>query len=183
MKLESLTDLYLQELEDLYDAEKQLAEALPKLAGAAFSTDLRDGMNAHLEQTKVHMQRLDEIFKKLKQSPKGGKRCRGMEGILREADELLKQEHNADPDVLDAALIAAAQRAEHYEIASYGCARTYAAELGAEDAAKLLQQTLDEESNQDKLLTALAETMVNLDAAEADKEMMQEAEGGKATNR
>jgi len=174
MTLESLTDLLVEELQDLYDAEKQLTEALPLMAEKAFSPDLQELFTEHLEQTQGHIERLDEIFKKLK-LPAGGKSCKAMQGIIAEAQELLAEEPEADPTVLDAALIAAAQKAEHYEIASYGSARSYARTLKASEVQKLLQQTLDEEGETDRKLSALAEESVNLDAADTDAEIQKEA--------
>jgi ferritin-like metal-binding protein YciE len=166
MKMESLRDLYVDELKDLYSAENQIVKALPKMAKAASSDDLRAAFEKHLEQTRIHVERLEQIFEGLEESPKG-KRCKGMEGLIKEGKEML--EEDAEPDVLDAGLISAAQRVEHYEMAGYGCVRTYARLLGAEEAAELLQQTLDEEGETDKTLTELAEA-INLEAAEQGRE-------------
>jgi ferritin-like metal-binding protein YciE len=166
MHLDSLRELYVDELKDLYSAENQLVKALPKMAKGATSAELRGGFLEHLEQTKVHVERLEQIFEALGMSPKG-KKCKGMEGLIEEGKELL--EEDAEPDVLDAGLISAAQRVEHYEMAGYGCVRTYARLLGEEEAAELLQQTLDEEGETDKKLTQLAEA-INVEAAEADGE-------------
>jgi ferritin-like metal-binding protein YciE len=163
MQLASLKDLYVNELKDLYSAENELVKALPKMAKAASSTELQDGFKQHLEQTKGHVERLEEIFDKLEMTPKG-KKCKAMEGLIEEGKELT--EEDAEPEVLDAGLIAAAQKVEHYEMAGYGCVRTYARLLGDEEAADLLQQTLDEEGETDKKLTALAETVINLSAAQ-----------------
>src|SRR5438552_2521132 len=162
MELKSLQDLYIHELKDLYSAEKQLIKALPKLAKAASNKQLQDGFKKHLEQTKVHAERLEKIFDKLGKSSRGEK-CKGMAGLLEEGAKLV--EDGAEPEVLDAGLIAAAQRVEHYEIAGYGCARTYANTLGDKDGAKLLQQTLEEEAQTDKKLTQLAEETINLKAS------------------
>ena len=129
---------------------------------AASTPELQQGFEEHLEQTRGHVQRLEEIFEKLDQNPKG-KKCKGLEGIVEEAKETMNEIE--DPAVLDAALIAGAQKVEHYEMASYGCVRTWARQLGDEEAANLLQQTLDEEAETDKKLTQLAESMVNLEAA------------------
>jgi ferritin-like metal-binding protein YciE len=177
MNIQSLTDLLLEELQDLYDAEQQLAKALPKLAEAAFSEELREAFTQHTQQTQEQIQRLEQVFKTLK-TPAKAKHCPAMAGLIEEAEELLKEEKNADPMVLDAALIVAAQKVEHYEIAGYGSARTFAETLGAREITKLLQQTLDEEAETDRKLTALATSTINLDAAEADKEIQTEAAQG-----
>lgn len=164
MKLESLHDLFVDELKDLYNAENQLVKALPKMAKAASSDELRSAFQEHLEQTKEHVNRLEKVFKELNCNPKG-KKCRAMEGLIEEGSERL--DGDADGAVKDAALIAAAQRVEHYEIAGYGCVRTYAEQLGRSEAANLLQQTLDEEGATDKKLTQLAEGIINQEAATA----------------
>lgn len=164
MKLETLNDVYLDNLKDLYSAETQLVAALPKLAKAAYSEELRSAFQEHLEETRGHADRLNRIFQELGKNPKG-KKCKGMEGLIDEGKELLSGE--ASP-ARDAALIAAAQRVEHYEIAGYGCARTFAQILGENKAAKLLQETLEEESAADEKLTSLAESVVNAEAAMAD---------------
>jgi ferritin-like metal-binding protein YciE len=168
MKLASLRDLYVSELKDLHSAENQILKALPKMAEAASSSELQDAFREHLEQTKVHVQRLEQIFDKLDTSPKG-KKCLAMEGLIEEGKELT--EEDVDPEVLDAGLISAAQKVEHYEMAGYGCVRTYAQLLGDDEAAGLLQQTLREESETDKKLTALADAVINLEAAENSKEV------------
>ena len=161
MKIETLEDFYTQELRDLYDAENQILKVLPKMASSATSPELRRLFGDHIDETKVHVQRLDEIFESLKISPKG-KHCKAMEGILSEAEEVFL---DSMPDnVKDAALIAAAQRVEHYEMAGYGCVRTYARLLGQDDAAEQLDETLQDEGDADKALTALAEATVNDDA-------------------
>jgi ferritin-like metal-binding protein YciE len=161
MKLETLHDLYVDELKDLYSAEHQLLKALPKMAKAASAPQLAKAFTDHLEETKGQVDRLEKIFKKLDVSPKG-KTCKAMEGLLEEGKEVM--EEDADPTVMDAALIAAAQRVEHYEMAGYGCVRTFARLLGYEQAAGLLQATLDEEGAADKKLTKLAETVINVEA-------------------
>jgi len=166
MKLHSLDDLLPEELRDLYSAENQILKALPKMAKAASNSELQHGFQEHLEQTKGHVQRLEQICESLDLSPKG-KKCKAMEGLLEEGKEMMNED--ADTDVKDAALIAAAQRVEHYEIAVYGCARTYARQLGHREAANLLDQTLHEESETDKKLTEIAENMVNLQAAGANR--------------
>lgn len=160
-KLNNLEDLYVMQLQDLYDAENQLIEALPKLARAAQSPALKRGFEEHLEQTKEHARRIEEIFDELEESL-DGKKCVGMAGIVKEGEEVLKEK--IKPDVIDAALIAAAQHAEHYEIAGYGTARAFAEKLGNSSAAQLLQKTLDEEFETDKKLTKLAETHLNAQA-------------------
>lgn len=164
MPLNSLQDLYLEQLQDLYSAEEQIVGALPKLIGKASHSRLRDGFTQHLEQTREHLRRLDEIGQRFGKSL-SGKKCKGMEGLLREGEEILNE--NADTDVIDAALIAAAQRVEHYEIAAYGCTRTYADALGRREDVTALQRTLDEESETDRKLTQIAENIVNPDAQKA----------------
>lgn len=161
MKLETLNDLYVAELKDLYSAEHQLLKALPKMAKAASDAQLAQAFTDHLAETKGQVARLEKIFKKLDVSPKG-KTCKAMEGLLEEGKELMSED--AAPTVMDAALIAAAQRVEHYEMAGYGCVRTFAQLLGFDDAASLLQETLDEEGAADKKLTKLAETVINAEA-------------------
>lgn len=153
MELKTLQHLYIHELKDLYSAEKQLIKALPKMAKAATSKELAAGFEKHLEETKVHAERLEQILRALDQTTRGPK-CKGMQGVIAEGDELIEEE--ADDDVRDAGLIAAGQRVEHYEIAGYGTARTYAELLGDKEGAKLLQQTLDEEAATDEKLTAAA---------------------------
>jgi ferritin-like metal-binding protein YciE len=152
MTLGSLQDVLQEQIEDLYSAEKQLVEALPKVSAAASSDALKQAIDNHLTETKGHVQRLEEIIGELGISP--STHCKGMEGLLKEGDEIIGE--SGDPDAKDAALIAAAQRVEHYEIAGYGTARTLAKELGHDNAVDLLDQTLDEESNADKLLTKIA---------------------------
>jgi ferritin-like metal-binding protein YciE len=160
MQLESLEDLLVSELKDLYSAEKQLLKALPKMAKAATSKGLQNGFNKHLKQTEGHVSRLERVFEELGVSPRG-KKCHAMEGLIEEGQEVIDED--ADPMVKDAALIAAAQRVEHYEMAGYGCVRTYANLLNHKKAAGLLQQTLDEEGDTDKALTKLAE-QINVSA-------------------
>jgi ferritin-like metal-binding protein YciE len=164
MSLKTMRDLFVQELKDLYSAENQLTKALPKMAKGASAGDLQAAFEHHLEQTKEHVQRLETIFERLEVSPRG-KKCKAMEGLIEEGKELLQED--SEEGVLDAALIAAAQRVEHYEIAGYGCARTFARMLGDEEAAALLQQTLDEEAETDRKLTDLAERSINIEAAHA----------------
>lgn len=161
MEMEDLRDLYIEELRDLYSAEKQLVKALPKMAKAATNEELAEGFEEHLEQTKEHVSRLEEIFEELGKKPTG-KVCKAMQGLLEEGKELMSED--ASPEVMDAGLIAAAQRVEHYEIAGYGTVRTFAKLLGEREAMKTLQQTLEEEAQTDKKLTKLAETSINLEA-------------------
>src|SRR5579872_109042 len=161
MKLETLQDLYVAELKDLYSAENQILRALPKMVNAAGSSELTAGFEEHLGQTREHVSRLEQIFESLGKSPKG-KHCKGMEGVLEEGSDLLKED--ADPDVLDAGLISAAQHVEHYEIAGYGVVRTYAELLGDQKAAQLLQTTLSEEVATDQKLTKLAQSGINVEA-------------------
>ena len=161
MKLESLKDLYLEQLKDLYSAETQLVEALPKMAGAASAPDLRKAFNDHLLQTNEHVSRLERIFQNLGESPKGHT-CEGMKGLIKEGEEMIKMK--GEPSVLDAGLIAAAQRVEHYEIAGYGTVRTYAELLGRDEHVALLERTLQEEEETDERLTELAESHVNEEA-------------------
>lgn len=161
MKLETLHDLYVDELKDLYNAENQLLKALPRMAKAATAPELAQAFTDHLKETKGQVDRLERIFKKLDASPKG-KACKAMQGLLEEGKQVMTDD--ADPAVTDAALIAAAQRVEHYEMAGYGCVRTFARLLGYDQAADLLQETLDEEGAADKKLTVLAETVINVEA-------------------
>ena len=165
MKLDSLNKLYIEQLKDIYSAENQLVAALPKMAKAASSPELQQAFQEHLLQTKGHVYRIEEIFSTLDYSPKGPK-CKAMEGLIEEGADLIN-EADIEPDVLDAGLIAAAQRVEHYEIAAYGTARTYAEELGYDDAADLLQQTLDEEYDTDDKLSELAVNTINVEAMAA----------------
>jgi ferritin-like metal-binding protein YciE len=158
---ESLQKLYVEQLRDLYSAEGQILEALPKMVKQTKHTELKRAFQEHYQQTEQQVQRLQRIFDELGEKP-GGHECKGMEGLLEEGDEAM--EEFKDSDVLDAALIAAAQRVEHYEMAGYGCARTYAHMLGLTEQATLLQRTLDEEGDTDERLTDLAETVVNVDA-------------------
>jgi ferritin-like metal-binding protein YciE len=164
MSLMTMRDLYVHELKDLYSGENQIIKALPKMARAASSEELRAAFEEHLEQTKEHAQRLETILEGMEMSPRG-KKCKAVEGLIEEGKDIM--EKDAEPAVLDAALIAAAQRVEHYEIAGYGCARTYARLLGENEAAEMLQQTLDEEGDTDKKLTDLAERVINVEAVEA----------------
>jgi ferritin-like metal-binding protein YciE len=152
MAHEGLKELYIDELKDLYSAENQLVKALPKMAKAATSEELRAGFKEHLEQTKGHVQRLETIFEQLGESPKG-KKCKGMEGLIEEGSEAIEEHDGA---VLDAALICAAQRVEHYEMAGYGTVIAFAEELGELKHVSLLNETLEEEKETDEKLTGLA---------------------------
>ena len=167
MEMESLKELYIEELKDLYSAEKQLVKALPKMAKNATNPELQQAFTQHLEETEGHVERLEQIFEMLGERA-GGKKCKGMEGLIEEAKELL--EEDASEAVLDAGLISKAQHVEHYEMAGYGTVRTYAQQLGLDEQAELLQQTLDEEGNANELLTQIAETSVNLEAEEGAEE-------------
>ena len=163
MEMESLQDLFIHDLKDLYSAEMQLTKALPKMAKAASEPALKQAFQTHLKETEGQIKRLEQIFEELDESPKG-KKCKAMEGLIEEGKELM--EEDAEPEVLDAGLIGAAQKVEHYEIAGYGTVRTYAQMLGNEQAARLLQQTLDEEGATDKKLNQLAMEYINVEAAE-----------------
>ena len=166
MEINSLRELYVEQLRDLYDAENQLIKALPKMAKEASSDELRQGIEEHLEQTRGHAERLEQIFEQLGEKPKG-KKCKGMQGLLEEGKETL--EEDMEEDTKDAAIIAAAQRVEHYEISGYGTARTYANLLSENEAAELLEETLNEEKETDQKLTQLAEE-INVEAAEGSGE-------------
>jgi ferritin-like metal-binding protein YciE len=162
LMLKSIRDLYVEELQDLYDAEHQITAALPKLSQAAHAPELKKAFDEHLKQTEGQIGRLEQIFQQLDTSPKG-KKCKGVAGLITEGQEFLKEE--AEAEVKDAGLIAAAQKVEHYEISGYGTVRTYAQLLGETDAVTLLQATLDEEGATDKKLTSLAERKINKAAA------------------
>ena len=161
MKLDTLHKLWVHELKDLHSAETQILEALPKMIAGAHNQGLKDSLSDHLKETKVHVSRLESIFKGLEFSPTG-QRCKGMEGLIEEGKHIL--DADADPAVRDAGIVAAAQRIEHYEIAGYGTAGEYATQLGEHGAAELLQATLDEESAADVRLTRLARKRINFEA-------------------
>jgi ferritin-like metal-binding protein YciE len=167
MAMDSLKDLYIDELKDLYNAENQLLKALPKMAKKASAPELKRAFQDHLAQTEGHVNRLEKIFKGLGEKPTG-KTCKAMKGLVEEGKEII--EEDGDDSVLDAALIGAAQKVEHYEIAGYGVARTFASLLGEEDAVESLQRTLNEEGETDKKLTQIAESMINIEASEAEEE-------------
>jgi len=156
--LNSLQDLLVEQLQDLYDAEQQLTEALPKMAKAANNSQLQQAFTSHLTETKGHVDRLAQVFQMMGEKATR-KTCKAMKGLIEEGSEVIKE--NAAPEVKDAALIAAGNRVEHYEMAAYGTVRTFADQLGFSDAARLLQQTLDEEAAADQKLTQIAETRVN----------------------
>jgi ferritin-like metal-binding protein YciE len=164
MKLNTLQDLYLEQLHDLLDCEQQLEKALEKMSEKASYTELKNALKAHREQTKGQAQRLEEIFESLGEKPKAQK-CKGIRGIIDEGEDMAKA--SGDSASIDAGLIASAQRAEHYEIAAYGTVATYAGMLGRTQDAQLLRQTLEEEKETDRKLTALAEQLINVDAARA----------------
>jgi ferritin-like metal-binding protein YciE len=161
MKLDTLEKLYINELRDLYNAENQLLKALPKIAKAASSEELKEAFEKHLEQTETHVERLEQVFEELGQNPKG-KTCHGMKGLIEEGSEMLQKD--GEESVLDAGIIVAAQKVEHYEIAGYGSVRTFAQLLGRNEAVELLQTTLNEESETNELLNKLAESIVNPEA-------------------
>jgi len=171
MELQSLRDLYIDELKDLYSAEKQLVKALPKMAKNATNPDLKKAFTDHLEQTEEHVSRLEQIFESLEASPRG-KKCVGMEGLIEEAKEML--EEDAEEDVLDAGLISKAQHVEHYEMAGYGTVRRFAQILGETEHVELLEQTLNEEKEADQLLTQLADGSINVDAAAGEEDSDEE---------
>jgi ferritin-like metal-binding protein YciE len=161
MTLGTLERLCINELRDLYSAENQLLKALPKMTKGASSPELKETFEKHFEQTTGHVARLEQLFEQLDESPKG-KTCHGMKGLIEEGSEILKED--GEDSVLDAGMIVAAQKVEHYEIASYGSVRTFANLLGRHEEAKLLQSTLDEESETNEILNRLAETIVNPEA-------------------
>lgn len=163
MKLESLQQLYLRELRDLYSAETQITDALPKLIDAATNSQLKNALQEHLNVTQTQISRLEQIFQTLKEKPTG-ETCKGMKGVIKEGDEIVSA--GGDPSTVDAGIISAAQRVEHYEMAGYGTVRTYAKLLGQDEHARLLQQTLDEEEEADQTLTQIANT-VNVEAKAA----------------
>jgi ferritin-like metal-binding protein YciE len=167
-----LKELYIDELRDLFDAENQLLKALPKMAKAATSEELRSGFEEHLEQTQEHVQRLEQIFGELGEKPTG-KKCKGMQGLIGEGKEMMEEDFEGA--LMDAALISAAQRVEHYEMAAYGTVRTYAEILGEEDAVSLLEETLEEEKETDQKLTEIAKT-INFEAESESEEQPEEKE-------
>jgi ferritin-like metal-binding protein YciE len=173
MKPNSLRELYVEQLKDLYDAEHQITKALPKMIDAAQTAELKDALTEHLDATKEQVHRLEQIFKNLGEKPKAEK-CKGMQGILEEGNDLVTE--IKDDNVRDAAIIASAQRVEHYEIAGYGTARTYAELLDQPDAEELLRQTLNEEEEVDQVLTSLAEDINREAMSEQSAEEAEEQE-------
>ena len=165
MKTKGFQDLLELELKDLYSAEKQITKALPKMAKAATNEELKEAFESHLQETEGQIQRLETIFKQLDISFTRVEKCKAMEGVIEEGKDIM--EEDLEPEVLDAALICAAQKVEHYEMAGYGCARTFAQQLGHSDIAELLQETLDEEGQADKKLNDIAESVVNQEAQAA----------------
>ena len=178
MNNKGLRELYIDELKDLYSAENQLVKALPKMAKAASSEELQQGFEEHLEQTQGHVQRLEKIFKSLNEGPKG-KKCVGMEGIVKEGSEVMGEDFEGA--LMDAALIGAAQRVEHYEIAAYGTACEFAQILGESQHASLLKQTLQEEKETDQKLTELAKDITPQANQEAEAD--ESGKGRKVTTR
>lgn len=173
MTKDSLRELYIDELKDIYSAEKQLIKALPKMAKAASSPDLRKAFEGHLKQTEGHVQRLEQIFTML-EAKAGGKKCMGMEGLIKEGSEIMSEDF--EDDVMDAALISAAQRVEHYEMAAYGTVSAYADLLGEPKHASLLRQTLDEEKQTDQKLTDLSKK-INVEANKSDSDPVKRKPG------
>jgi ferritin-like metal-binding protein YciE len=163
MQMNDLQDLLVENLKDLYSAEKQLLRALPKVAKSADNDQLRQAVEKHIRETEGHVQRLEQVLANFGESTRG-KKCKGMEGLIEENKELL--EEDAEPEVLDAGLIVGCQKIEHYEIAGYGSAVTFAKLLGDQESARLLAQTLDEEERTDKILTQIAESSINVEAAQ-----------------
>jgi len=164
---DSLRDLFHEELKDIYDAEQRLTKALPKMAKSADSEELVSAFEEHLSETEEHVRRLEEVFDSIEESP-AKKTCKAMVGLLEEGQELMNEDTDS-PALKDAMLIAAAQKVEHYEIATYGCLRTWAELLGEDEAVRLLQITLDEEGATDKKLTEIAQSL-NVEVAEGDEE-------------
>ena len=163
MEIDSLQELLVEELRDLYSAEAQLLKAMPRMVKKAKHPELKQAIETHMKETEAQVERLDQVFEILEEKAKG-KKCLAMEGLIKEAKEHMSED--MDDDVMDAALIGMAQKIEHYEIAGYGTARTYAKLLGNKDVQRLLQETLDEEGKTDKLLTKLAESSINVEAAQ-----------------
>jgi ferritin-like metal-binding protein YciE len=171
MQMDSFDKLYVDQLRDMYNAEKQLTKALPKMAKAASNRELRSAIEEHLEVTKRQVERLEEVFRGLGR-PATGKTCKGMAGVIEEGQEIL--EEDLEPEVMDAAIIAAAQKVEHYEIASYGTLRTFAETKGDTKSARILQEILEEEKEADRKLTEIAESSVNVSAESPEEEEWEE---------
>jgi ferritin-like metal-binding protein YciE len=163
MTMSNLRETFIEELKDLYDAEKQITKALPKMAKAAENDELREGFETHLEETEEHIRRLEQVFKAFGETPKG-KKCKAMEGLIAEGKDIIDEEEG------DAALICAAQKVEHYEIASYGSLIAWAKLLEEDEAVDFLQQTLEEEETTDEKLTEIAESAVNVEESEGEEE-------------
>jgi ferritin-like metal-binding protein YciE len=180
MPNEGLKELYIDELKDLYSAENQLVKALPKMAKAASSDELRQGFEKHLEQTRGHVERLEQIFEQMDESPKG-KKCMGMEGLIKEGGEVIGEDFEGP--VMDAALIGAAQRVEHYEIAAYGTASEFAKILGENEHVSLLEETLREEKETDEKLTVLAKEINPQANQEMDEEEQEQNDKQKKATR
>jgi ferritin-like metal-binding protein YciE len=179
--METLHELLVHEIQDLYSAEKMLVRMLPRMAKKAQSPELKRAFEKHLRETEQQVTRLEQVAQQLGSSPRG-KKCLGMEGLINEGKELLSEK--AAPEVMDAGLIGAAQKVEHYEMATYGTARTHAAQLGHTRVADMLQKTLDEESTANETLTALAESMVNLQAMAPEGEAQGQARrNGRSTRK
>jgi ferritin-like metal-binding protein YciE len=176
--MESLEGLLQDELKDIYDAEKQLTKALPKMAKKATNDELRQAFEEHLQQTEQHIERLDQVFEQL-DMPARGKKCEGMRGLIAEGQEMMSEAE--DDATRDAVMIASAQKVEHYEIASYGSVRTWANLLGKSKVAALLEETLDEEKEADQRLTSIAESIVNPEAARGEQD--EEEEPGEMRDR
>ena len=180
MEMSNLQDLWVENLKDLYSAENQILKALPKAAKKIENEELRSALEQHVEETQGHVERLEQIMEKLGEKP-GGKKCHGMEGLLEEAKELMSED--AEPEVLAAGLIVDCQKVEHYEIAGYGSAVTFAKLLGNEEAARLLGQTLDEEKATDQKLTAIAESSINIEAASGEESEESGSSSGSSSSR
>jgi ferritin-like metal-binding protein YciE len=179
-QLDSLDALFEEELRDIYDAEKQLTKALPKLVKKASNEELKDAFNEHLQQTEGHVERLEQVFE-LIDRPARAKKCEGMKNLIAEGDEMMSEAE--DDDTRDALMIAAAQKVEHYEIASYGTLRTWANLLGKDDAASLLEETLEEEKEADQKLTTIAESAINQQAMDRDAGAMVGSRGSRNPGR
>lgn len=182
MAMDSLEDVMIDLLRDIYHAEKQLVGALPKMQKAAATPELKDAFENHLEQTRGQIRRLEEVFSALEMKP-SAKLCHGMKGLVEEGKEVIAEKRGANPDAIDAALIAAAQKVEHYEITAYGTLATFAKQLGRDDIAELFEETLSEEEETDELLSKLAEESINSRAAAGEDEEGDEEEEAPATRR
>lgn len=180
MSLDSLQDLYVESIQDLYSAEQQIIQALPKMIDKASNARLRAGFTKHLEQTREHARRLETISKRAG-TPVTGRKCKGMEGLIKEGAETLKED--GDDTIIDSALIAAAQRVEHYEMAGYGCARAFAEALGLDDDAATLQETLDEEGETNETLTQIAESIITPGGQDVERDINVRREPGSTRRR